>query len=102
MSLVVTEHYALDVPRLTRIVHPEEHKGKLIQKVTAQGLWPDDERERCVVYETDQGEVKLQTWAHVKVEHGPEREAKMRWARSLLEEPENTDHELDTENNQGD
>lgn len=60
-----TEHYAADVPRLTRIVTPEKHAGKLIMNVKTRphhaGLrWVE------VLITTDTGEV-IVLLAHNKV-----------------------------------
>lgn len=113
MHEVITEHAATDVPRDTRIVLPQEHEGKLIKSVTVRGLWdPSPGVERCVVYDTDQGEVKLPTWTRVTVRHGPERQRRMSFAQAILggdivgasliaEEIEKTDHGDNPENTQG-
>lgn len=75
----VTEHYAMDVPRLTRIVEPEEHAGKLIM-----GVEFDPARERKVKYIIDTGEVLwISAHSKVKVETGMERTGKLAWARAV-------------------
>lgn len=78
----VTEHYAMDVPRLTRIVEPEEHAGKLIM-----GVEFDPRRERKVKFVIDTGEVLwLAAHSKVKVETGMERAGKLAWARAVASE----------------
>lgn len=75
----VTEHYAMDVPRLTRIVEPEEHAGKLIMAVE---YIPTPLRQ--VKYIIDSGEVLwLPSHSKVKVETGMERAGKLAWARAV-------------------
>lgn len=110
---MITEHYATDVPRDTRIVLPDEHAGKLIKAVTIQGLWnPSPGVERCVIYDTDQGEVRLPTWTRVTVEHGPERARRAEFAQAIINgnygeasrlavEIENTDHGENARNSHG-
>ena len=83
---MITEHYATDVPRDTRIVLPDEHAGKLIKAVTIQGLWDSTPGvEKCVIYETDQGEVKIPTWIRVTVRHGEERQRRTAFAAAILD-----------------
>lgn len=73
----VTEHYAMDVPRLTRIVTPKEHEGKLIMSVTFGAL-------QFAKIITDTGEViNLPRWSKVTVNNGPERAAKLAWAQRV-------------------
>lgn len=75
----VTEHYAMDVPRLTRIVEPEEHAGKLIMAVE---YIPTPRRQ--VKFIIDSGEVLwLAAHSMVKVETGMERAGKLAWARAV-------------------
>lgn len=75
----VTEHYAMDVPRLTRIVEPDEHAGKLIM-----GVEFDPRKERKVKFVIDTGEVLwLPAHSRVKVETGMERAGKLAWARAV-------------------
>jgi hypothetical protein len=76
----VTEHYAMDVPRLTRIVDPEEHAGKLIMSVEIAPV----EQGNKVKIVTDTGEIiLLNTWVKLKVETGMERAGKLAWARAV-------------------
>lgn len=77
----VTEHYAMDVPRLTRIVEPEEHAGKLIMSVEYDRRSGSAPQVRFII---DSGEV-LWVPAHtkVKVETGMERTGKLAWARAV-------------------
>ena len=78
---MITEHYPTDVPRLTRIVDPPKHKGKLIKNVDCSRIC-----EGIVIFVTDTGErIEHPNHITVRVEHGPERQAKMAWARSLLQ-----------------
>jgi hypothetical protein len=75
-----TEHYSTDVPKLTRIIEPKEHAGKLIidVKVTLRS-------ESKTTIACDDGTIfDMPTNRTLIVEHGPERQAKMEWARNLL------------------
>jgi hypothetical protein len=78
-----SEHYASDVPRLTRIVEPVEHAGKLIMNVTTR---PHSGGRRWVevVITTDTGEaITFLMHDKIKVEKGLERVMKEAWARAV-------------------
>jgi hypothetical protein len=74
-----TEHYSTDVPKLTRIIEPKKHAGKLITDVKVDWLQSD------TMITCDDGTIfRMATNRTLIVEHGPERQAKMEWARNIL------------------
>jgi len=77
---MITEHYPTDVPRLTRIVDPPEHKGKLIVDVKLSL-----KKDYVTIICDDGTQFDRRNHLTIRVEHGPERQAKVAWAKGIID-----------------